>query len=158
MSTKTVARKVIDDIVGGGETVYLAQNTHRIPGLSDRVEIHYAKSFKEFFKYEQFKRKDFPKLHNCAVTYGYRGHSERKQNGIVDIRKTDKYLLRDYQELLTESIIKEFELDKLTLQLVKVVAHCENGNRLVGVLDKTERDGCLTTVLLGVSNYSGKVK
>jgi hypothetical protein len=82
--------------------------------------------------------------------------STGKKNGIVDIRGTNTQLLHSYKTLLTDDVIKKYGLKRESLKPVKVVAHVENGNRMIGALDYTEKEGALTVVMLGISNYNGK--
>ena len=133
----------------------------KIGGLSQYLILSYADSFIEEAKKlkdnSRFKE-EFKKFHKAAVTYGYIGFSSRKNNGIVDIKKTDIQLIKDYEKLLTQEVIEKYNLNKANLQPVKIVAHVPNGNRLIGVLDKTESQGKMRVVILGISNYNGKTE
>ncbi len=100
---------------------------------------------------------ELAKFHRAAMQHGFRGRSFGGKNGVVEINDSDVALGRSYARLLGE---KSEELERLGVNLcdavpVKVVAHVENGNRLLGVLDKASQP--YTVYLLGVSNYSGRV-
>lgn len=98
-------------------------------------------------KYDKQFVKDFPKLEQATQVHGYRGASKKKHNGIVPIRPSDKGLLKTLAKLSKE---KQWTARENQLP-IKVVAHCESGNRLVGYryLDKSPK-----IHILGVANYS----
>lgn len=93
---------------------------------------------------------DFPKLEQAAQVHGYRGASKKKHNGIVPIRPTDTGLLKTLAKLSKE---KKWE-NKQNQLSIKVVAHCDSGNRLVGYryLDKITNTHKIH--ILGMAKYS----
>lgn len=159
-SPKEIAEGVLEGLIKGNTKPFRVASAQKIGSLSAFLELFYDSSFVSYAQAnhsESFLR-EFAKFHNCATSYGYRGYSEGKRNGIVDIKPSDTQLLKDYQRLLTPDVVKRYNLDTSNLTPVKVVAHVPNGNRVIGVLDKTERGGHITVVLLGMSNYGRKLK
>lgn len=155
--TKAKAATVLEGVLEGETGPFEIHSCEQVGELCRDLALFYADSFVEFAgaqKNGRFK-KEFLKMHNCAVTYGYRGYSARKNNGIVDIKPTDSQLVTDVEKLLTPEVVEKYRLSD-DLKHVKVVAHVPNGNRLVGVLDKMPVDGRHKVVVLGVSNYNGR--
>ncbi|MBI2040546.1 MAG: hypothetical protein HYT16_00405 [DPANN group archaeon] len=97
------------------------------------------------------------KFHRAALSHGFRGRSFGGKNGVVFLNKSDIDLQRASQELLDKNLdtLSGMGANINSLLPVKIVAHVENGNRLLGALDKTERPFVL--YVLGFSNYSGHV-
>lgn len=148
---------VLEAIIEDTSESFNIQSCEQVGDMSRNIEMFYADSFVEFARAQKngrFKR-EFSKLHNCAVTYGYRGYSARKNNGIVDIKPTDVQLAKDVEKLLTPEVVEKYSLSD-DLKPVKVVAHVPNGNRLVGVLDTAPVENSHKVVILGVSNYNGR--
>jgi hypothetical protein len=155
-ATKDAGKQVLEEIIAGSAKPYEVISCKIVGNLSQYLDMYYADSFAEFAKTRNGRFVgEFSKFHNCAVTYGYRGYSARKNNGVVDIKQTDTQLLKDYALLLTKEVIQKYNLSN-NLKPVKVVAHVPNGNRLIGVLDRNPRDGRHIFVILGLSNYNGK--
>ncbi|MBD3304006.1 hypothetical protein GF343_02590 [Candidatus Woesearchaeota archaeon] len=148
---------VLEAIIEDNSEPFHIQSCEQVGNMCRNVELFYSDSFVKFAraqKNSRFKR-EVLKMHNCAVTYGYRGYSARKNNGIVDIKPTDAQLAKDVNRLLTPEVVKSYDLSD-DLKPVKVVAHVPNGNRLVGVLDNTPAENRHKVVILGVSNYNGR--
>lgn len=159
-STQDIARGVIDDLVSRKNNCYDIHSFEKIGELSQNLKLYYAYSFANYIQNLNSNGKkfiqEFAKLHNCATKYGYRGLSKGKKNGIVNINFSNKQLLIDLERMLTKEVIEEYCLDTENLQPIKVVAHVPNGNRLIGVLDKSKRGNYHAVVILGLSNYNGK--
>lgn len=155
--TKAKAATVLEGMLEGETRPFEIHSCEQVGELCRDLTLFYADSFVEFARAQKNGRfkKEFSKLHNCAVTYGYRGYSARKNNGIVDIKPTDSQLVNDFEKLLTPEVVEKYALSD-NLKPVKVVAHVPNGNRLVGVLDNTPVENRHKVVILGVSNYNGR--
>ena len=148
---------VLDKIISDNSKYYEINSYKKIGDLSPRLRLFYSDSFVDCAKNSKNFSKDFAKFHRCAIKYGYIGFSARKNNGIVDIKPGNTNLIKSYENLLTSKVIAQYGLSD-NLKPVKVVAHVPNGNRLVGVLDKTAKNGYHIVVILGLSNYNGKPK
>lgn len=160
ISPKETAKAVLEEIIEDNSQAYDITSCYKIGELSQNLKLFYANSFveqaKENLENSRFL-KEFSKFHNIATTYGYRGYSARKNNGIVEIKPSNKRLLKDYNKLITQEVIEQFKLNEENLTPIKIVAHVTNGNRLIGTLDKTKGDYNIV-VILGLSNYNGKSK
>jgi hypothetical protein len=101
-------------------------------------------------KYDKQFAKDWPKLEQAAQVHGYRGASKKKHNGIVPIRPSDSGLFKTLEKLSKEKnwINKQNQLP------IKVVAHCESGNRLVGYRYLDGLDNIQKIHILGLANYA----
>lgn len=150
-------KAVLESILENNPKSFKIHSCEQVGELCRDLELFYADSFVEYARAQKNNcfEKELSKMHNCAVTYGYRGYSARKNNGIVDIKPTNSQLLKDAEKLLTQKIIEKYSLSS-NLKPVKVVAHVPNGNRLIGFLDKTPTNNRHTVVILGVSNYNGR--
>lgn len=158
IASKDLGNVVLDELQAERSKVYPIYSCRRVGDLSQHLDMCYADSFADQARATGGRFVvEFSKLHRCAVTYGYRGYSAGKTNGIVDIKPTDSVLLRDCERFLTSELIRKYGLSS-NLKPVKVVAHVPNGNRFIGVLDRTQRNGRHVVVILGVSNYNGKPK
>ena len=156
---KQIASEVLETIIEDNSEPYRIESFEQIGSMSKNLNLYYADSFVDCIKNNSFKGRlldEFSKFHNVATTYGYRGFSSGKKNGIVNINQSSKILLKDYNKLLTAEVIKKYDLDNP--QPIKVVAHVDNGNRLIGVLDKTKKEDYHVVVILGISNSTGKIK
>ena len=158
IASKDIGKTVLDELQAGSSAVYPIYSCRRVGDLGQQLDMCYADSFADQVRKTGGRFVvEFSKLHRCAVTYGYRGYSAGKTNGIVDIKPTDGVLLRDCERFLTRECIQKYGLSS-NLKPVKVVAHVPNGNRFVGVFDMSPRNGRHAVVILGVSNYTGKPK
>lgn len=158
VASKDIGKAVLEELLAGKSAGYAVVSCEKVGDLSQHLDLYYADSFIAYARANNGRFVDeFSKFHNCAKKYGYRGYSACKNNGIVDITQTNTQLLKDYARLLTKEVIQKYNLSK-NLKPVKIVAHVPNGNRLIGVLDRTQRNGRHTVVILGVSNYNGKPK
>lgn len=122
-------------------------------------------------RYKQDKIKisdsDIDKLEQAIDVHGYRGASKKKHNGVVPLRPQDKNLWKVYNKEITRYVFPTYKcgkVDKDSLIAVKVVAHCPNGNRIVGVAYEityeiaNETKSSFELSLLGIGNYGGKLK
>jgi len=160
MPSSKKSKQVIDDLLRDNSRAFDITSCQKFKGLSQKIKLFYSDSFVEYIKSRENNSRfleEFAKFHTCATTYGYRGFSAKKNNGIVDIKPTDTKLLNDYIDLLTPEIIEKYELTD-NLKPIKIVAHVPSGNRPIGVLDRAEKNGAHTIVILGMSNYTGKPK
>jgi hypothetical protein len=102
------------------------------------------------------------KLEQAAIAHGYRGASKGKHNGVVNIKPDDKILLKSLEKFKSNEGNKNFLMGMRTLESeefyidVKVVAHCQNGDRIVGFLNRN-KSGELILYLLGFSNYNYEI-
>ena len=106
------------------------------------INVEFSPMLKEtcrkFLDNDQFQI-DFKKSVRTAMKYGYRGTSNGKKNGIIDIRSEDKPLIKDYSRIMNEfDVEKRYGLVKPTP--IKIVAHIPSGNRLIGCLDSSETE------------------
>jgi hypothetical protein len=161
MSAKKDMRTLVERCSHDHHAHFSARSTKRIGNLSPNLSLFYAPSFtsqaQTITKNAGMFYEDLAKLHRCALTYGYRGRSGGKQNGIVDITPTNHSLLRAYENRLSQEVIQTYELLQENLHPVKVVAHVPHGNRLVGALDTTQGD-FHKVVILCMANYNGKIR
>ena len=156
IASKDIGKAVLEEILAGNSAKYPVVSCEKVGDLSQYIDLYYADSFADYARANNGRFVDeFAKFHKCATTYGYRGYSACKNNGIVDIKPTDTQLLNDYARLLTKEVIQKYNLSN-NLKPIKVVAHVPTGNRLIGVLDRAQRNSRHTVVILGVSNYNGK--
>jgi hypothetical protein len=106
---------------------------------------------------ESIDRSDVDKLEQAIEVHGYRGQSKCKHNGIVNIKPDDKELWKslnkyyDIERTNIDEYVKQYSLKRVFD--VKIVAHCPNGNRSIGILC-TDKDNDLYLILLGFANYN----
>jgi len=103
-------------------------------------------------------KSEVSKLEQAIDVHGYRGASNYKHNGVVNIKPDDKELwksLNKFKELEKQLLLKTAENGETFLIDVKVVAHVPNGNRIVGSIYKKEEE--LILYLLGFSNYNYQI-
>jgi hypothetical protein len=106
---------------------------------------------------KSIKESDVDKLEQAIEVHGYRGQSKGKHNGVVNIKPDDKELwksLNKYHEIEKTKIDEYVKENDLThIFDVKIVAHCPNGDRGIGILYKNNINE-LYLVLLGFANYN----
>jgi len=106
---------------------------------------------------QQIDKSEVEKLEQAIDVHGYRGQSKMKHNGVVNIKPDDKELwksLKKFYEIEKNNIDQYIDENKLIrFDDVKIVAHCPNGDRSIGILykDKSEK---YYLILLGFSNYN----
>jgi len=100
--------------------------------------------------------KEVNKLEQAIEVHGYRGASQCKHNGVVNIKPDDSQLwksLAKFKENDEKFISESAKLNNETFYIdVKVVAHCPNGNRAIGSLYRNQ-EGELILYVIGFSNY-----
>jgi len=127
-------------------------------GKLDIEEIQYHKSFlsSNIGFPSKFISIELMKLHNAAITHGYRGPSKHKRNGIVPIKPTDYGLLKAYDKLLLQAS-NDIQIKLQDATKIKVVAHVPSGNRLIGGLYQDEHNKFFVYIL-GAANYNGEIR
>jgi len=90
----------------------------------------------------------------AVVTYGYMGGSRGGKNGIIRVSGRDTGLVGVAERLPTRRFVLALRrlglsLDPQSLIEVKVVTHRKNGERIVGVMDRSTG----TVVLLETRSY-----
>ena len=80
------------------------------------------------------------KPYESALKYGFRGFSDGGRNGIFNIKKSDKGLLKPLPTLISKynhEINENLEDNLDSLKPVKIVCHTPSGERIIGLHDNT---------------------
>lgn len=155
-SSKQAGDQVLDQILNGETPEFPVHSTDKYAAVSQELLVVYDPAIADDVMHSRNGiGKDFAKLHKAATTYGYRGASRGKRNGIVDMNPEGN-LYSFLQRAIEEGKLENHGLSN-NLKPVKVVAHVPNGNRLVGVLDMEEKEGRHKVVIIGIGNYNGRI-
>lgn len=118
------------------------------------AKVIYTQTYKDQRKSMDMSEVD--KLEQAIDVHGYRGISKMKHNGVVNIKPTDKELLKSLVKFKT---LENNLLNNITEKHyadVKAVAHVPNGNRSIGCIYVNDKDELILYVL-GFSNYNHQI-
>jgi hypothetical protein len=144
--------EALENIIRGLEFSLVCNSPEGCKSASNITTVYSSiivESCKKFVNDVSFGR-NFLKSLRSALNYGYMGKSKGEKNGIIDIRREDIILLRDYEKIMGRHNIPEKYSLSGKLIPVKIVAHIPSGDRFIGCFSNSDSKA----VIFGMSNYN----
>lgn len=119
-----------------------------LDGVVRESKVYIGEDLKKKLKKNHQNTKKFLK---AIRTFGYVGQSVGKKNGIVKLKAKDTNFAKGVNSFINSQYgiqqIRQYGL-RQPFEGVKIVAHCMNGERIIGVKDSQEY-----ILLFGIKNY-----